>query len=131
MRSPALDLDTPTIDELRRGKPPLHEPGLAELLRAGLASKQLSFHSDPATALMDADVLWVTFDTPVNEQDEADVAFVRARLDEVAPFLKPGMVVLISSQVPVGFTRCLTARLGGERTALRLFAGKFAVGQGD
>src|SRR5262249_52216826 len=67
----------------------------------------LSFHTDPAAALTDADVLWVTFDTPVNEQDEADVGFVRARLEEVRPALKPGTLVLISSQVPVGFTRAL------------------------
>src|SRR5262249_45339438 len=100
-----LDPDPHVIDDLRRGQPSLHEPGLPELLTAGLDSKQLSFHTDPAAALTDADVLWVTFDTPVNEQDEADVGFVRARLEKVRLALKPGMLVLISSQVPVGFTR--------------------------
>lgn len=102
-----LDPDARVIDELRRGQPPLHEPGLAELIGAGLASKQLSFHVEPAAALADADILWVAFDTPVNEHDEADVAFVRARLEEVGPFLRPGTLVLLSSQVPVGFTRAL------------------------
>lgn len=102
-----LDPDRHVIDNLRRGQPPLHESGLPELISDGLASKQLSFHSEPAAALADAEVLWVTFDTPVNEQDEADVAAVRARLEEVGPFLKPATLVLISSQVPVGFTRAL------------------------
>jgi UDPglucose 6-dehydrogenase len=102
-----LDPDRRVIDELSRGQPPLHEPGLPELISAGLANKQLSFHSDPAAALADAEILWVTFDTPVNDQDEADVAAVRTRLEKVGPFLKPGTLVLISSQVPVGFTRQL------------------------
>jgi UDPglucose 6-dehydrogenase len=102
-----LDPETRTIDDLRRGQPPLHEPGLPELIAAGLASKHLSFHTDPVAALANIDVLWITFDTPVNEQDEADVDFVRARLEEVRPALKPGTLVLISSQVPVGFTRSL------------------------
>src|SRR5262249_25086689 len=102
-----LDPDRHVIDDLRRGQPPLHEPGLAELISASLATKKLSFHSDPADALDDADILWVTFDTPVNEEDEADVAAVRASMEEVGPFVKPGMLVLVSSQVPVGFTRAL------------------------
>jgi UDPglucose 6-dehydrogenase len=102
-----LDADAKTIADLQRGQPPLHEPGLPELIAAGLASKYLSFHTQPAEALERADVLWVTFDTPVNDQDEADVAFVRARLEDVADALKPGTLVLISSQVPVGFTRAL------------------------
>lgn len=102
-----LDLDRGTIDDLRNGQPPLQEAGLSELIHAGLASKKLSFHAEPAAALHDAEVLWVTFDTPVNERDEADVVALRARLQEVAAFLKPGTLVLLSSQVPVGFTRQL------------------------
>jgi UDPglucose 6-dehydrogenase len=102
-----LDLDEPLVRDLQAGRPPLHEPGLDELLAAGTASGRLSFTADPAEALADADVLWVTFDTPVNDQDEADVGFVRDRLEALAPDLRSGTLVLISSQVPVGFTRRL------------------------
>jgi UDPglucose 6-dehydrogenase len=109
-----LDLDRPLIDELRQGRPPLHEPGLDDLIAEGLAAKTLSFTADPAQALAGADVLWVTYDTPVNDRDEADVAFVRARLEAVAPALRRGTLVLISSQVPVGFTRRLSADWAGK-----------------
>jgi UDPglucose 6-dehydrogenase len=102
-----LEADARVIADLRRGQPPLHEPGLPELIAEGMASGHLSFHTKPAEALAGADVLWVTFDTPVNDRDEADVDFVRARLEDVAADLKPGTLVLISSQVPVGFTRSL------------------------
>ncbi|MHB1421622.1 MAG: UDP-glucose dehydrogenase family protein [Gemmataceae bacterium] len=103
----ALDLDARVVENLRRGQPPLHEPGLPELILASLASEKISFHTDAASILADADILWVTFDTPVNDGDEADVTAVRARLEEIGPFLKPGTLVLLSSQVPVGFTRAL------------------------
>jgi UDPglucose 6-dehydrogenase len=103
-----LDGDEQRINDLRRARPPLHEPGLPELIAEGLQSKCLSFHTDPAAAaLADAEILWITFDTPVNDRDEADVDFVRARLEEVGPHLKSGTMVLISSQVPVGFSRDL------------------------
>lgn len=113
-RVAALDLDRRIIDDLRCARPPLHEPGLTELIAAGLESKCLTFHSDPAAALAEADILWVAFDTPVNEGDEADVDFIRARLKEVRRFLKPGTLILISSQVPVGFTRGLRREWSGE-----------------
>lgn len=99
-----LDLDPAVIDGLKQGHPPLHEPGLEELIAAGLRSGSLSFSSDASAALRDAEVVWVTFDTPVNDDDEADVAWVRAQLDAVAGSLRPGTVMLVSSQVPVGFT---------------------------
>jgi len=102
-----LDLDAVVVEELHRGRPPLEEPGLAELVAAGLQSGRLSFTIHPQDALMEAQVLWVAFDTPVDEQDQADVGFIRSRLDAVADAVRPGTLVLISSQVPVGFTGAL------------------------
>ena len=102
-----FDADEQVVADLRRGKPPLQEPGLAKLLGTGLAEGTLTFTTDPGEALRDAEVLWVTFDTPVNERDEADIGFVRARLEAARDALRPRTLVLISSQVPVGFTRTL------------------------
>jgi len=102
-----LDLDAAVVEGLQRGRPPLEEPGLAELAAAGLRSGRLSFTTHPENALADARVLWVTFDTPVDEQDLADVGFVRSRLEAVADAVRSGTLVLISSQVPVGFTEAL------------------------
>lgn len=102
-----LDPDTNVVTDLRSARPPLHEPGLAELVAAGLGSGRLAFTMAPADALRGAAVLWVTFDTPVNERDEADVGYVRARIEALADAVAPGTLVLISSQVPVGFTAAL------------------------
>jgi len=102
-----LDLDEGVVADLQRGRPPLSEPGLAERIAAGIASGRLSFTTDPQEALRNAEVLWVAFDTPVDERDEADTAWVRDRLERVAGAIRPGTLVLVSSQVPVGFTTAL------------------------
>ena len=102
-----LDLDQAVIDGLRRKAPPLFEPGLEELVASGVAAGRLTFTIDPIAALGHAEVLWVTFDTPVNERDEADVGFVRERLETISSAIRQDTLVLISSQVPVGFTRSL------------------------
>ncbi len=103
----ALDPDEKIIADLRRGLPPIDEPGLPELTASGLASGRLNFTTDAHEALKDAELLWVTFDTPVNERDEADFDFVRSKLESVADQIPRGTMVLISSQVPLGFTRAL------------------------
>jgi UDPglucose 6-dehydrogenase len=102
-----LDFDVANIARLNQGQAPLSEPGLNELLAAGLASKKLSFTTDPKIACAKADVLWLCYDTPVNDNDESDVDFVLANLRRALPHLPPGALVLISAQLPVGTCRKL------------------------
>jgi len=102
-----LDFDPEVVARLQAGIPPLFEPGLAELVQQGLASTRLRFTIDSATALADADIVWVTYDTPVDAADRADVAFVVERVAQLFPHLPVGALVLISSQIPVGATRTL------------------------
>ena len=98
-----IDPDANTIEQLRAGVPPVDEPGLAALTRAQVARGTLHFTTNPAAAVPRAEVVWVCFDTPVNEFDEADVDWVRAQVDKISDVLAPGALVLVSSQVPVGF----------------------------
>ena len=104
-----LDFDAANISRLNSGQAPLSEPGLNELLAAGLASKKLSFTTEAKTACANADVLWLCYDTPVNENDESDVDFVLANLRRALPHLPKGALVLISAQLPVGTCRRLEA----------------------
>ncbi|MBT8562117.1 UDP-glucose/GDP-mannose dehydrogenase family protein [Polynucleobacter paneuropaeus] len=104
-----LDPNLITIANLSKGKAPLFEPGLDDLLVFGLTNSKLSFYTDHLQATADAEVLWVTFDTPVNEEDEADIDFVQTQIQGVLPFLKKDAIVLVSSQMPVGSIKKLEA----------------------
>lgn len=101
-RVTGLDFDPATVATLNGGKAPLFEPGLDALLTSGLVARTLSFTTDPAVACAGADMLWVCYDTPVNDDDESDVAFVLANLGRALPHLADGTLVLVSSQLPVG-----------------------------
>jgi UDPglucose 6-dehydrogenase len=104
-----LDFDEAVLTNLRAGRAPLQEPGLDALLASGLASGNLSFSADPSVAAH-ADVLWVCYDTPVDNNDRSDVDWVLSRLDRVLAQLRAGAVVLVSSQLPVGTCAQLTRR---------------------
>jgi UDPglucose 6-dehydrogenase len=112
-----LDFEAKTATSLQAGKPPLFEPGLEELLREQLASGRLRFTSSATDAFGETGsqpetgiVLWVTHDTPITQEDSADVDFVVEQVVRVFPNLNSGDLVLISSQVSVGTTRTLERR---------------------
>jgi UDPglucose 6-dehydrogenase len=104
-----LDFDEANIARLNSGRAPLFEPGLNELIAAGLASEKLTFTHDAKVACAGADILWLCYDTPVNDRDESDVDFVLTGLRRALPYLPKGAVVLVSSQLPVGTCRQLEA----------------------
>src|ERR1700757_1323572 len=68
-----LDFNKRVVEDLRAAKPPIFEPGLADLIQDRLVSRHLIFESDPSIALGNTDLLWVTYDTPVDDDDQADV----------------------------------------------------------
>lgn len=103
-----LDTDQKTIDTLNQGKAPLFEPGLDDLLHEGIAKGLLRFTTVIADAA-DAEVLWVAFDTPVDDDDRADVEFVLNQIKNVLPVMADGAVILVSSQMPVGSIRKVEA----------------------
>jgi UDPglucose 6-dehydrogenase len=119
-----LDRSPGVADALARGIPPLFEPGLEELVKDGLAKGNLRFTADVAEAARGAQVLWVCHDTPVDEDDRSDVEFVVDEIAQTLPHLDPGVVVLISSQMPVGSVRRLEA-LAADRAADKRLA--FAI----
>src|SRR5262245_55285000 len=102
-----LDFHAGTIDQLKEGKAPIFEPGLNELIAEGIAARRLQFTTDPKAACANVSVLWLTYDTPVDDRDESDVASVLENLRRCLPHLPKGALVLVSSQLPVGTCRSI------------------------
>jgi len=100
-----LDFDQEVIKVLQEGKAPLFEQGLNELISLQIKAGRLSFTDNPAKALKEAQVLWITFDTPVNDKDVADILFLENNFKKIMPYLKTGTGIIVSSQAPVGFVK--------------------------
>ena len=100
-----LDSNSGIVEKLQKAEPPVSEPGLDGLIREGINAGQLRFTSDAKIAISSAEVLWVTYDTPVDENDQADVEFVFEEVLKSLSFLSIDTTVLVSSQLPVGSIR--------------------------
>jgi len=97
-------LDAFDLRELNKGIIPLYEKGVEDTLRRGLTNNTVSFTNDREIAFKDTDIVWVTFDTPVDERDNADIKYIETRIMEIIPYIQDKTRLIISSQVPVGFT---------------------------
>lgn len=102
----AYDPNHDTIVQLKKGQPPIFEPGLGSLLQKGQANGELSYTADKKE-ITHSDIIWITFDTPVDDNDIADVHFVTQEIQALFPYVKDKALIIISSQMPVGSTRKL------------------------
>jgi UDPglucose 6-dehydrogenase len=100
-----IDFEEARIANLSKGIAPIFEPGLEELIRGGLSSGNLRF-TGAVNDAKDIDVLWVAYDTPVDD-DNADTDFVMAQIGHALLGMSRDVVVLVSSQLPVGSVRRL------------------------
>ncbi len=98
-----MDKDCERVAALRRGHLPIYEPGLDALVAAGTAAGRLRFTDRMADAVDGSDIVFIAVGTPSRRGDgHADLTHVEAALHELAPLLRPGMVVATKSTVPVG-----------------------------
>ncbi len=106
------DIDEARVSGLQRGEIPIHEPGLAELVRAGLDADRLSFVRGSAAAAARADFVFLCVPTPAGARGGTDLSYLEAAASEIGPSLAPGAVVVNKSTAPAGTTGILQHALG-------------------
>ena len=94
---------------------PPAEPGLVARLQEGKNSGNLSTKYIQDYRPTKTDIAWITYDTPVDSLGNPDNARIQAACSAVCKSQADGAVVIVSSQVRVGFTRSLQAEFPGLR----------------
>ena len=115
-----VDVDPKKIELLSKGKVPFYEPDLEELLAAEIQSGRLTFPNDFGT-IADADIHFICVGTPQQANSlAADMRFVDAALDAIAPLAKTGSLIVGKSTVPVGTAERLRQRLSAVNPGVEL-----------
>lgn len=98
-----VDKAAEKIDALKEGRIPIFEPGLDELVATNVKAGRLSFTTELAPAVGDADVVFIAVGTPSRRGDgHADLGYVHGAAREIAEAIKGFTVVVTKSTVPVG-----------------------------
>lgn len=101
----AYDESKEVIDGLLNDKPPIYETDLDIYLDDRRKHNSLHFTNDLEFACNHSDVIWITYDTPVADDDSSDVEYVYTRIRRVCDIKKTPAIIIISSQLPVGTCR--------------------------
>ncbi len=98
-----IDKDVAKIEALEAGKIPIYEPGLDELVAENVRAGRLSFTTDLAGPVADAEMVFIAVGTPSRRGDgHADLSYVYAAAQEIAVAINGFTVVVTKSTVPVG-----------------------------
>lgn len=112
------DADPEKVTALVEGRMPFHEPGGQEMLEEQLASGRLTFTTETAAAVSDADVVFICVGTPARASGEANLLAVEQAARGIAGAAKGPLVVVEKSTVPAGTASHLERILVQERQDL-------------
>lgn len=97
-----VDIDKRKIDLLNNGQIPIYEPGLEDIYKKNVEKGRLSFSTDLADSIKDADAVFIAVGTPPDEDGSADLKYVIGVAREIGKNIDHYMVVVTKSTVPVG-----------------------------
>ncbi|MEA2683044.1 MAG: UDP-N-acetyl-D-mannosaminuronic acid dehydrogenase [Chloroflexota bacterium] len=110
LRVGIYDIDAAKVASVREGKMPFMERGSDELLTKVLATDRLTISSDPSI-LSETDVTVLVVGTPIDEFMNPSMTLFEKVVDEIAPTLRPGSLVILRSTVYPGTTEYVEDRL--------------------
>ncbi|MCJ7715198.1 MAG: UDP-glucose/GDP-mannose dehydrogenase family protein [Anaerolineales bacterium] len=98
----ALDIDQEKIAGLKKGKMPIYEPGLKELVDRNVEANRIHFTNSYEEGLKDAEFAFIAVGTPSGVDGEADLQYVASAARSIADHIKKGLIIINKSTVPVG-----------------------------
>lgn len=99
-----IDTDADKVAMMSAGRAPISEDGLEQVMSEGLGADRLRFTTDVVAGVTDRDFILLCVPTPQSADGSADLSYITAASEAIAPHLTADAVVINKSTVPVGST---------------------------
>jgi len=97
-----VDKDTKKIDLLSKGKIPIYEPGLTELVNKNYKNKRLKFSTNLKKSIIDSDIIFICVGTPTKKSgSSADLSQIFNAAKEISLSINKFKIIVTKSTVPV------------------------------
>jgi UDP-N-acetyl-D-mannosaminuronic acid dehydrogenase len=111
-----VDVNDDTVKAVAHGELPFVEPDLAVGVSGAVSMGRLT----ATTEMPEADAFIIAVPTPFLEDHTADVSYIRAAVEQIAPRLRGGEIVILESTSPPGTAIGLSRQLAELRPDLTL-----------
>lgn len=112
-----IDIDHGRVEALNRGRCPIVEEGLPQVLAAGLDQSRLSFTTE-AEACAAASIIFLCLPTPASPSGHPDLSAIEVACANISRVAAEGAIVVCKSTVAVGTNKKIQQWLG--RSDLRV-----------
>jgi len=106
-----VDIDANKVQMMKDGKVPIYEPHLDVLFERNIRQGRLHFTTDLASAIKDAQIIFLALPTPPGEDGSADLKYVLGVADDLGKIITDYKVIVDKSTVPVGTAEKVHAAL--------------------
>ena len=97
-----VDKDTKKIDLLSKGKIPIYEPGLTELVNKNYKNKRLKFSTNLKKSIIESDIIFICVGTPTKKNgSSADLSQIFNAAKEISLSINKFKIIVTKSTVPV------------------------------
>jgi UDPglucose 6-dehydrogenase len=97
-----VDIDKEKVEKMKNGVVPIYEPHLDVLFERNIKQNRLRFTTDLASAVLDAEIIFLALPTPPGEDGSADLSYILKVAEDLAGIIKDYKVIVDKSTVPVG-----------------------------
>jgi UDPglucose 6-dehydrogenase len=104
-----VDINEKKVKMMQEGQLPIYEPGLELLFYRNIVQKRLHFTSDLASAVAEAQIIFLALPTPPGGDGSADLSYVLGAARDIAKLITDYKVIVTKSTVPVGTADKVTA----------------------
>ena len=102
-----MDVTQSVVDTINQGHIHIVEPDLDILVKSAVGSGNLKAGLEPA----EADVFILAVPTPFKGDHQPDLSYIEEATRKIAPYVKPGNLVILESTSPVGTTDNVVTRI--------------------
>lgn len=97
-----VDIDKAKVEKMQNGIIPIYEPGLDTLFLRNISQKRLTFTTDLARAVAEAQIIFMALPTPPGGDGHADLSYILGAAADISKLVTEYKVIVNKSTVPVG-----------------------------
>ena len=106
-----IDIDAGKVERMKNGEVPIYEPGLEVLFERNTRQGRLTFTTDLASGIKEAEIVFLALPTPPGEDGSADLKYVLGVAEDLGRLLEDYKVIVDKSTVPVGTAELVQQRI--------------------